>query len=97
MGLIFPNIRRRARQFEYKPRHFDIEKDAREERRKELCGDDTDKVADAAYVPGQYIRRDMLARRGYGKKKQKDNSGRRRVLIGVCVGLIVVLIIRYLM
>lgn len=98
MGLFFPNVRRKARQFEYKPRFYDPEKEAREERRRELCGEDAERVDGAKYVPGQFIRKDMLSRRGYGIKKKKNNgAGRRRVMIGLCLGLLLIIVIRYLM
>lgn len=59
---------RKPRQFDYKPRYYDPEKEARDQRRREL-GIDPLGEADAKedYVPGKYIKRDMYARRGLGQ------------------------------
>ena len=68
---------RSARQFEYRPRYFDPEKAARDERRKQLNGSDGEvSDPDKVYRPGQYIRMNMYARRGIGTSNEsKDTSG----------------------
>ena len=84
----------KPREFNYKPRFYDPEKEAREERRRELLGD-------AAYTeeelkdmkPGMYIRENMRMRRGYASKHTKERRERvmRRGMI-LLVILVVLLI-----
>lgn len=74
---------RKVRQFEYRPRYYDPEKEEREERKKALLGEDYKdaykKEGEAGekeeYRPGQYIhqlhvRRGIIARRQQAEKKQ---------------------------
>ena len=60
MGLFSP-YKRHANKFNYIPRFFDPEKEAREQRRAELRGERTED-ADRPYAPGQYIRTQREAR-----------------------------------
>lgn len=75
----------RPRQFNYTPRYYDPEKEARAQRRKELLGEDP--LADAPqgeYKPGQYIRHSVAARRGsIVTRKHERKPGGGRVLIFV--------------
>lgn len=87
MGILFFH-QRKPRQFSYKPRHFDPEKEAREQRRKELCGADAEQVDNAPYVPGQYIKNDMYARRGIGRAGRTATSPNKIRLAAVAVGLL---------
>lgn len=90
MALFFQKPRK-ARQFEYKPRFYDPEKEAREERRKELCGIDSETVESAPYVPGQFLRQDMLARRGMGKRKKHDSRpGMMRLIVLLALAAVIV-------
>ncbi len=94
MGIFFK--RAKPRQFEYKPRYYDPEKEAREQRRRELCGEDPEEGKNGEYKPGQYIRRDMLARRGIGQRGRRTKSTMnvtRTVLALLCLGAIVLWIL----
>ncbi len=78
---------RSARQFEYKPRYFDPEKAARDERRKQLHGEESDEVDPSkVYRPGQYVRMSMYARRGIGSANtSKESSGILKRVIMVII------------
>ena len=77
---------RSARQFEYKPRYFDPEKAARDERRKQLNGDVDSDDSEKPYRPGQYVRMSMYARRGIGvANSSKESSGILKRVIMVIV------------
>ena len=57
--LGFGAFRRKPRQFEYRPLHYDPVQEARAHRRKELRGEDAESPFDGEhneYKPGQYIR-----------------------------------------
>ena len=69
MGLFTPH-KKRPNQFRYKPRYFDPDKEAREQRRRELCGTSSE-TDEMGYEPGMYIRTQRDAR--------QDGSGRRKV------------------
>lgn len=82
LGFTFFN-NRKVRQFEYRPRYYDPEKEEREQRKRMLLGDDykesyeedTDGAQKQEYRPGQYIhqlhiRRGLIARRDQSSKKQ---------------------------
>ncbi len=61
----------KPRQFNYIPRFYDPEKEAREERRKQVLGiSDVDEGGE--YTPGKYIRSNMRAK-VQGQKKAKNN------------------------
>ncbi len=72
--LGFGVFRRKPRQFEYRPRYYDPEQEAREQRRRELFGDPADEEHKEDYKPGEYIRRDMLARRGIGQRGRRTKK-----------------------
>ena len=75
-----------ARQFEYKPRYFDPEKEARDERRRQLLGADSEVVdPEKEYHPGEYVRRSMYVRRGIGVSTQEASSGILKRVIMVIV------------
>lgn len=77
----------KPRRFEYKPRYYDPEKEAREQRRKELLGD-RDADPDAEYVPG-----DLLRRRKLQRMIAADNAAARRKKSSGFVLLIAVLVL----
>lgn len=93
---------RKPRSFEYKPRHFDPEKEAREERRKELRGEDADDQHDdhdtekETYRPGQYIRKSMYARRGLGTSRQDKDKRNTKIIRVVLVALFILLLMLWL-
>lgn len=78
--------RKQARQFEYKPRYYDPEKEAREKRRDELLGA---RPTDGEYVPGSIIRAQTSARREGTiedrRRKQKSTNLKLVVLLGLIV------------
>ena len=68
----------KPRQFQYQPRFYDPEKEARDERRKELLGDRAEDPADGEYKPGDYIRRHMGARRRIEVNHERNRKMRAR-------------------
>ena len=86
---------RKPRQFDYKPRYFDPEKERREIRKKQMFGVDHDErhLCDeerrAAYVPGKYLHSSIKTRRGIGSTKvqNKRKSGLALMLVLVVIGL----------
>jgi hypothetical protein len=86
----------KPRRFDYKPRYYDLEQEAREQRKREVLGDDyadkykTDEQKEAekrGYKPGVYIRNSAMARRGI-ERSPRSNGGRTRRL--VFIGIILV-------
>lgn len=75
MGWFTP-YKKRANAFNYIPRYFDPEKEAREQRRAELTGRRLDDGEE--YVPGKYIRTQREARAA--RKEQERDQGRSKVL-----------------
>ncbi len=65
-------FKRHANRFNYIPRYYDPEKEAREQRRAELRGERSDD-AEREYVPGQYIRTQREARAAHhaGRKDRR--------------------------
>ena len=74
MGFFSP-YKRHANQFSYKPRYYDPDKEAREQRRTELRGERSDD--DSEYTPGKYIRAKREAREAKRAQqdKRKTNGG----------------------
>ena len=81
MGWFTP-YKKHANRFNYIPRYFDPEKEAREQRRAELWGERLDQ-AHEEYVPGKYIRTQREARNA--KRVQEQGSGRSKVFRMVLV------------
>lgn len=75
MGFFAPH-KKHANRFNYIPRYYDPEREAREQRRAELCGQRLDD--DTEYVPGKYIRTQREARAA--RKAQDQDRGRGRML-----------------
>lgn len=72
MGWFTP-YKKRANGFNYIPRYFDPQKEAREQRRAELTGRRLDDQEE--YVPGKYIRTQREAREARrGKERQKERG-----------------------
>lgn len=74
MGFFSP-YKRHANQFSYKPRFYDPDKEAREQRRAELRGERSDDSSE--YTPGKYIRAKREAREAkrVQQDKRKANGG----------------------
>ncbi|MEG1611691.1 MAG: hypothetical protein RRZ83_03080 [Alistipes sp.] len=74
--LGFSPFKRHANKFNYIPRYYDPEKEAREQRRAELHGERSDD-AGGAYRPGQYIRTQHDARTM--RRNDKAAAGQKRI------------------
>lgn len=72
MGFFSP-YKRHANQFSYKPRYYDPDKEAREQRRAELRGERSDDTGE--YTPGKYIRAQREAREAKRTQKDKRKGG----------------------
>ena len=57
-------FRQKPREFNYRPRYFDPEQEARDERKREILGDEAVDGHEGAeeYRPGQYIRQRKMRR-----------------------------------
>ncbi len=92
MGIFTP-FKRRPKEFNYIPRHYDPVKESLEQRREELSGKRSDRPKDedgnAIYVPGDYIRtkREARARNGRGNKSPK-----RSMAISVLMVIVIVML-----
>lgn len=75
MSFFAPH-KKHANRFNYIPRYFDPEREAREQRRAEMCGQRLDDQSE--YVPGKYIRTQREARAA--RKEQERNQGSNKVL-----------------
>lgn len=87
MGLFSP-YKRHANKFNYIPRYFDPEKEAREQRRAELRGERTEDV-DRPYAPGQYIRTQREAR---AARRAAESSDRNRSVWKLVLGAALILL-----
>ena len=91
--LGFTPFKKHANKFNYVPRYYDPEKEAREQRRAELRGERSED-ASREYVPGQYIRTQREARAA--RHADKDDWGRIRVL-KLAGGVVLILLFVYLL
>ncbi|MBP3355984.1 MAG: hypothetical protein J6K95_02305 [Rikenellaceae bacterium] len=92
--LGFTPFKKRPNQFEYKPRYYDPEKEAREQRRRELCGEEPSGEEGAEYVPGSFIRGRMSGRLT-GRVRREESRRRARSMMMSIVALGLLLIIGY--
>lgn len=91
--LGFTPFKRHANKFNYIPRYYDPEKEAREQRRAELRGERAED-ADCEYQPGQYIRTQREAREV--RRSNEEERGRIRVL-KMAAGAVLVMLFIYLL
>lgn len=91
--LGFSPFKKHANKFNYIPRYYDPEKEAREQRRAELRGERAED-AGREYRPGQYIRTQRDARAA--RRSKEDKTGRDRVWKMV-VGAVLVLLFIYIL
>lgn len=91
--LGFTPFKRHPNKFNYIPRYYDPEKEAREQRRAELRGERAED-ADREYQPGQYIRTQREARDA--RRSNEEERGRIRVL-KMAAGAVLVLLFIYLL
>ena len=87
---------RKPRQFDYRPRYYDLETERREQRKKELLGVDyrekhmTPEERAKNYVPGKYLRNNIKMRRGIGNSRRNSSSTViRLVLVLFFCGLLI--------
>lgn len=86
----FSPHKRHANRFNYIPRYFDPEKEAREQRRAELCGQRLDQ-RDEEYVPGKYIRTQREARNARRAADQSHGQGKTLRLVMLLVAILFLL------
>ena len=91
--LGFTPFKRHPNKFNYIPRYYDPEKEAREQRRAELRGERAED-ADLEYERGQYIRTQREARDA--RRSNEEERGRIRVL-KMAAGAVLVLLFIYLL
>ena len=91
--LGFTPFKKHANKFNYIPRYYDPEKEAREQRRAELRGERAED-AGGEYRPGQYIRTQRDARAARRSKEEK--TGRDRIW-KLVVGAGLVLLFLYIL
>lgn len=91
--LGFTPFKRHPNKFNYIPRYYDPEKEAREQRRAELRGERAED-ADREYQSGQYIRTQREARDA--RRSNEEERGRIRVL-KMAAGAVLVLLFIYLL
>lgn len=91
---MFTPFKRHANKFNYIPRYYDPEKEAREQRRAELRGERAED-ADREYTPGQYIRTQREARAA--RRSGTDDRGRMRFfkIAGAAVLLLLFIYLLY--
>ncbi len=88
--LGFTPFKKHANKFNYVPRYYDPEKEAREERRAELRGTRRED-ADREYRPGQYIRTQREARAA--RMTQKSERSLVKIILGIVIVALVIFIL----
>ncbi len=88
----FTPVKKRAKQFNYIPRYYDPQKDAREERLAELRGvrSSTD---EREYKPGDYIRTKSEARLN---RKERESQGGSRSTTFMIMGVVLLFLFGYM-
>lgn len=92
--LGFTPFKKRANKFNYIPRYYDPEKEAREQRRAELRGERSED-AGKEYRPGQLIRTQREARAARREKETDKGHNRIWVMAGVAVLVMVFIYLLY--
>lgn len=88
--LGFTPFKKHANKFNYIPRYYDPEKEAREQRRAELHGRRSDEET-GEYRPGQYIRTQREAR---ANRRSRTNNGRLRIWLYLGIAFMALLFIQ---
>ena len=91
--LGFTPFKKHANKFNYIPRYYDPEKEAREQRRAELRGERAEE-AGREYRPGQYIRTQREARAA--RRSREEATGRVRIW-KMAAGAVLVLLFIYIL
>lgn len=86
---------KKPRQFEYKPRFYDPEKEAREKRKRELLGPEAIDI-EGEYEPGQYIKRQRLYREAQPPRKS-NNEKITRIIRFTVMGILAAIVIAFLL
>lgn len=97
--LSFLPFKEKPRRFDYKPLYFDPEKEAREERKKQVLGESYTRMNDDGtpkeYIPGEFIR-ELKIRRGVIATQERGSKIRsssvRMLVFVVLAGLFLILI-----
>ncbi|MFR9650134.1 MAG: hypothetical protein SNJ33_01830 [Rikenellaceae bacterium] len=87
MASGFRPIKARAKEFNYKPRYYNPQKEERELRREELTGRRLD-LDDSHNTPGDMIRRQVSARRG-SRLERKGLSSVFYLVFGLAILLLI--------
>ena len=87
--LGFSPYKKHANKFNYIPRYYDPEKEAREKRRAELCGERSDDNSE--YRPGKYIRTQREAREAR-RAGEGAHAHMRLLKMAVIAALIIVFV-----
>ncbi|WP_348716026.1 hypothetical protein [uncultured Alistipes sp.] len=86
--LGFTPFKKHANPFQYTPRYYDPQKEAREQRRAELSGRRLED-ADKEYVPGQYIRTQREARAARRAREAREGQMRMwKMVVGIALVLL---------
>lgn len=86
--LGFTPFKKHANRFQYTPRYYDPQKEAREQRRAELSGQRLED-ADKEYVPGQYIRTQREARAARRAREAREGQMRMwKMVVGIALVLL---------
>ncbi len=88
--FFFLGDRQKPRQFSYKPRSYDPEAEAREERRKIVLGENYN--PDGGYVPGAMIRENRYKR----LQQQERESRKKSTVIRGVIALILVTVMAFM-
>lgn len=91
--LGFSPFKKHANKFNYVPRYYDPEKEARELRRAELRGERSDEASDE-YQPGKYIRTQRDAR--IARRYAGTAAGQKRIWM-MLIGAVLVLLFIYML
>lgn len=81
----------KPRQFEYMPRHYDPERERREERRKELRGSHAQPLPESEYKPGEYVRRSAMGRRGMDRSMSTRHNPKRPLRLVIILVMLIVI------
>lgn len=90
----FTPFKKHANEFNYIPRYYDPEKEAREQRRAELRGERAED-AEREYRPGQYIRTQSAARAAHRAERAEQDRMRVWKMAGAAVLLLLAIYLLY--
>ncbi len=84
-------FRRKPREFDYRPRYYDMEKERREERRREILGGEADEAThteEGEYIPGQYIRERRMRKGRMFDSRRKTQRKPQTLRLAVIIAFI---------